>query len=41
LILFLPRTRPKTFLQYFALEQREFKAKHCRNILGSVLGPKN
>ena len=28
------RTRPKTFLQCFALEQRESKAKHCRGVLG-------
>ena len=28
------RTRAKTFLQCFALEQRESKAKHCKNILG-------
>ena len=34
---FRPRTRPKTFLQCFALEQRESKAKHCRNVLGRVL----
>ena len=27
--LFCPRTRPKTFLQYFSSEQRKFKAKHC------------
>ena len=26
---FRPRTRPKTFLQYFSSEQRKFKAKHC------------
>ena len=29
--IFCPRTRPKTFLQCFALEQRKYKAKHCRN----------
>ena len=34
---FRPRTRPKTFLQCFALEQRKCKAKHCRNVLGRVL----
>ena len=28
-------TRPKIFLQCFALEQREYKAKHCRNVLGA------
>ena len=33
--------RPKTFLQCFALEQREYKAKHCRNVLERVLGRKN
>ena len=38
---FWPRMRPKTFLQYFALEQRKYKAKHCRNVLGCVLGQKN
>ena len=38
---FWPRMRPKTFLQYFALEQRKYKAKHCRNVLGRVLGQKN
>ena len=31
---FRPRTRPKTSLQCFALEQRESKAKHCRDVLG-------
>ena len=35
---FRPKTRPKTFLQCFALAQREPKAKHCRNVLGRVLG---
>ena len=39
--IFRPRTCPKTFLQCFALEQRESKAKHCRNVLGWVLGQKN
>ena len=38
---FRPRTRPKTSLQFFALEQRESKAKHCRDALGRVLGRKN
>ena len=38
---FRPRTRPKTSLQCFALEQRESKAKHCRDVLGRVLGQKN
>ena len=37
---FHPRMRPKTFLQCFVLEQRESKAKLCRNVLGSVLGQK-
>ena len=41
LVFFRPRTRPKTFLQCFALQQRESKAKHCRNVLGRVLGQKN
>ena len=41
ILFFCPRTRPKTFLQCFALEQRESKAKHCRNVLGRVLGQKN
>ena len=40
-LVFCPRTRPKTFLQCFALEQRESKEKHCRNVLGRVLGRKN
>ena len=38
---FCPRTHPKTFLECFALEQREYKEKHCRNVLGHVLGRKN
>jgi hypothetical protein len=37
-LVFCPRTRPETFLQCFALEQRESKAKHCRNVLGRILG---
>ena len=41
ILFFRPRTHPKTFLQCFALEQRKYKAKHCRNILGLVLGRKN
>ena len=32
--------RPKTFLQCFALEQRESEAKHYKNILGRILGRK-
>ena len=40
-LIFRPRSRPKTFLQCFALEQRKYKAKHCRNVLGRVLGQKN
>ena len=31
----------KTFLQCFTLQQRQCKAKHCRNVLGRVLGQKN
>ena len=27
-------------LQFFVLEQRESKAKHCRNVPGRVLGQK-
>ena len=34
LSIFCPRMRPKTFLQFFALEQRKYKAKLCRNVLG-------
>ena len=41
ILFFRPRTRPKTFLQCFALEKRKCKAKHCRNVLGRVLGRKN
>ena len=37
---FRPRTRPKTFLKCFSLEQRESKAKHFKNVLGRVLGRK-
>ena len=37
---FYPRTLPKKFLQCFALEQWESKAKHCINVLGRVLGKK-
>ena len=33
--------RPRTFLQCFALEHSVYKAKHCRNVLGPVLGRKN
>ena len=40
-LFFRPRTRPKTSLQCFALGQRESKAKHCRDVLGRVLGRKN
>ena len=40
-LFFRPRTGPKTILQCFALEQRKYKAKHCRNVLGRVLGRKN
>ena len=34
-----PRTRSKTFLNFFALELSVFKTKQLRNILGRVLGP--
>ena len=34
MLFFRPRTRPKTFLQCLASEQRESKAKHCRDVLG-------
>ena len=37
----VPRMRPKTFLQCFALEQWESEAKYCRNVLGRILGRKN
>ena len=37
-LVFYPRTRPRTSLQCFASEQRESKAKHCRDVLGRVLG---
>jgi hypothetical protein len=40
-LFFCPRTRPKTFLQCFALYFLCSKAKHCRNVLGRVLGRKN
>ena len=40
-LFFRPRTRPKTLLQCFALEQRKYKAKHCSYVLGRVLGRKN
>ena len=36
--IFCPRTRPKTFLQCFALELRVSKAKHCKNVLGLTFG---
>ena len=38
---FRPRTHPRTFLQCFALDSHCSKAKHCRNVLGRVLGRKN
>ena len=41
LYLVCSRTCPKTFLQCFTLEQWESKAKHCRNVLGRILGRKN
>ena len=40
-LFFRPRTRPKTSLQCFALEQRESKAKHCRDVLGRKNEVKN
>ena len=40
-LVFCPRTRPKTSLQCFASEQRESKAKNCRDVLGCILGRKN
>ena len=33
-------THPGTFLQFFALDSCCSKAKHCRNILGRILGQK-
>ena len=41
LLFFCPRTRLKTFMQCFALYFLCSKAKHCRNVLGRVLGRKN
>ena len=41
MLFFRPRTPPKTFLQCFALEQREYIAKHCIDVLGRVLRRKN
>ena len=38
---FCPRMRPKTFLQCFAIDSHCSKVKHCRNVLGRVLGRKN
>ena len=40
-IFFHPKTRPRTFLECFALDSRCSKAKHCRNVSGRVLGQKN
>ena len=37
---FRPRMRPRTYLQCFALDSHCSKAKHCRNVLGCVLGQK-
>ena len=39
-LVFCPRTRPKTFLQCFALDSRCTKAKLCRDVLGCILGQK-
>ena len=41
ILFFRPRTRPKISLQCFALYFLCSKAKHCRNVLGRVLGRKN
>ena len=40
-LFFCPRTRPRTSLQCFALDSRCSEAKHCRDVLGRVLGRKN
>ena len=40
-LFFRPRTRPRTSLQCFALDSRCSKAKHCRDVLGRVLGRNN
>ena len=40
-LFFRPKTRPRTSLQCFALDSRYSKAKHCRDVLGGVLGQKN
>ena len=37
-LVFYPRTRPRTSLQCFALDSRCSEAKHCRDVLGRVLG---
>ena len=39
-LFFHPRTRSRTSLQCFALDSRCSEAKHCRNVLGRVLGRK-
>ena len=39
-IVFCPRTHSRTFLQCFALHSHCSEAKHCRNVLGRVLGQK-
>ena len=41
ILFFHSRMRPRTFLQCFALYFLCSKAKHCRNVLGQVLGQKN
>ena len=41
ILFFCPKTHPRTFLQCFALYFLCSKAKHCRNVLGRVLGRKN
>ena len=40
-LFFRPKTRPRTSLQCFALDSRCSKAKHCKYVLGRVLGRKN
>ena len=41
ILFFCPRTRPRTFLNCFALELNVLKTKQLRNVLGRVLGPEN
>ena len=37
-LVFYPRTCPRTSLQCFALGSRCSEAKHCRDVIGRVLG---